>query len=556
MIYMDAIQYIHLFDSLMSDMRSHAGGWAELRKRIMPRTEANANLEEDSSHSPVPYTFSSTAHASLLTLASAHLTYITPMDQRWFSFKSKLTGKKSSNKTDDWFCAATETTYQALAGSNFYTTMHEVYIDRCLTGTGCMLAEISNDGILYFKHIPTGTYAIGEGPNGCVDTLVREFKFTAHQAAKSFGLKNLPKKIQEAYEDQKKRYLDKFDFIHIVTPRDSYAFGSSYLSPEERRWSDVYIAKNEQYIVQNDGFYEFPFLVTRFLKFGDQPYGEAPGSVVMPEIKGSLFLERIIDTLASVAAFPRTAVLAEQVGEIDLRAGGMTVISPEAAQLGLPREFMTGGRFDIGLERLEAKKSEIKRAYYVDMLHVISQVERPMTATEVNAREAEKVLGFTPSFTLFISDFRIMMQRIFALLYRANFFNAEGVPPEIITTSADGKNNEIAIPQIRYLGKISQAIERIQRYGIEGALDLIIRYTQGTGDTTMMEALKAFEILRFLWEASGAPIKCIMTEDEFKDMLEKKDKLATLQQEMLLMQEQAKANKDNAQARAIAELII
>ena len=42
-----------------------------------------------------------------------------------------------------------------------------------------------------------------------------------------------------------------------------------------------------------------------------------------------------------------------------------------------------------------------------------------MTATEVAAREAEKVLGFNPSFTLFVSDFRLMCQRIMALLYRA-----------------------------------------------------------------------------------------------------------------------------------------
>ncbi|QAA42182.1 hypothetical protein C1I94_11740 [Akkermansia muciniphila] len=81
---------------------------------------------------------------------------------------------------------------------------------------------------------------------------------------------------------------------------------------------------------------EFPYLVTRFLKWGSGPYGLAPGRLVFPAIQQVQFLNRILDTLGEVAAFPRILELANQIGEVDLRAGGRTVITPEAASLHLP----------------------------------------------------------------------------------------------------------------------------------------------------------------------------------------------------------------------------
>lgn len=44
---------------------------------------------------------------------------------------------------NDWYNKATEVMERELAVSNFYSVMHEVYLDRCLTGTGCMFSEMN-----------------------------------------------------------------------------------------------------------------------------------------------------------------------------------------------------------------------------------------------------------------------------------------------------------------------------------------------------------------------------------------------------------------------------
>ncbi len=158
------------------------------------------------------------------------------------------------------------------------------------------------------------------------------------------------------------------------------------------------------------------------MKWGSGPHGLAPGRLVFPAIQQVQFLNRILDTLGEVAAFPRILELANQIGEVDLRAGGRTVITPEAASLHLPREWATQGRYDVGMDRLAQKQDAIRRAYYLPMLELWSGHRGNMTATEVMARENERVLMFSPSFTLFVSDLYSTMTRIFSLLFRMGKF--------------------------------------------------------------------------------------------------------------------------------------
>ena len=192
-------------DALFTEMNKNSGDWDELRRRIMPRMEGKARQQEQANEMTAASSFSPVAHKSLLNLASAHLLFITPMDQKWFSLRPQEERDDYTDE-DDWYSRATEAVYRALADSNFYAAAHEVYLDRCLTGTGCMFADVSRDGSLVFKHVPTGTYAIAEGAHGEVNTLVRTLKFTAQQAVEMFKLRNLPVKIQEAYKDAERRY--------------------------------------------------------------------------------------------------------------------------------------------------------------------------------------------------------------------------------------------------------------------------------------------------------------------------------------------------------------
>lgn len=541
------MDYIKTAESLLEEMRTHTGDWDWLRRHIMPNTQADADQEEHPATNN-RRTHSTVACDSLHVLAGAHLMYITPTGQRWFALKSGKEGNNKRVRYDEWFAEATEITHKALANSNFYSVIHQCFIDRCLTGTGCVFCDTLSDGTLNFKHVPTGTYAIAEGRDQIIDTLTRLFKLTPHQAVEQFGYEQVPQRIRDAYDDEKRRYTDRHQYIHLVLPRSGAAFGHDLVNPLKMKWASVYMLwDSDKKILQEGGYNEFPYLVTRFLKFGESPYGYSPGMNVKEEIKATLKLERVMDVLGEVAAFPRLLTLAEQVGEIDMRAGGRTVIKPQAAQLQLPREWGTQGRYDIGKDRIEDKEEKIRQAYYVPMLQVISSVDRQMTATEVNAREGEKVLTFSPSMTLFVFDCNILINRVFSILFRQGKFPTDDMPEELVVRDQGGSEDfEIKIPSVSYNGKISQAIERAQRGGGDYYIQNALAYTQATNDPAMIEIVDMRKYARFLYENSGAPMDCLRKDKELEQLDQQRTAAAQQQAQLEALQGTAKAGRDLA----------
>lgn len=540
---------LRLADALFTDMKKNSGDWDELRRRILPRMENKARQSDTVDGMTATAEFSPVAYKSLLNLASAHLLFITPMDQKWFSLRPRQE-KDDYTDEDDWYSKATEAVYRALADSNFYAAAHEVYLDRCLTGTGCMFADVTRDHKLVFEHVPTGTYAIAEGAHGEVNTLVRTLKLTPHQAAELFGLEQLPLKIQEAYNKAETRYTDRKEFIHVVVPNKKAEFGSDLVNEKFRKWRDVYIAKEDKKIVFDGGFYEFPFLVTRFLRGGCPPYGEAPGKAVLPEICSTLLMDRVMDVAGSRAAIPSVLITASMANQVDLRAGGKTIVPEDAYGTQLPRTWADVGDVRFLLDRQDKKEKTIREAFFNDILQVVSQVDRQMTATEVNAREAERIVCFFSSFIQFSQDFQVMMNRIVCLMHR-NEEGAtlpDGAPEEFFIRSANGEKYELRTPQARYVGKIAQAFDRLQRYGMEGVLDGIAKFIQITGDTSIAARMKPWPVLRFLWDCSGAPMKCIMSASENAAFEEAKRQKEEQLQQAALLEQLSNAGKNNAMA--------
>ena len=241
-------------------------------------------------------------------------------------------------------------------------------------------------------------------------------------------------------------------------------------------------------------------MVTRFLKWGDGPYGLAPARLVYPDIRQAQFLNRILDTLGEIAAFPRILELANQVGEVDLRAGGRTLINPESASLGFPREWATQGRYDVGMDRLKQKQDAINRAFFVPMLELWSERKQQMSATEVYARENERVMLFSPSFTLFATDFQPFMERLFALLFRQGKFPQ---PPSSVMKADRRGELSIAEPHVVYQGRIATIMRRIQSEGISNTLQLMQQLSNL--DPTISDHIDLERSFRLAARLNGAP---------------------------------------------------
>lgn len=477
------------------------------------------------------------AASAATVLTSTHSSYITPAGRRWFKLQSR---KKLKGKVDDrvsrYFRSLTNTVSERLAESNFYTASHEVYGDRVRRGTGAAFIGGSDTEPLFFTYIPMGSFVIDEDSRERVHTLVRKFKYTPAQAEMEWGRENLPEKVQQMCDDVKQRNGNKIEFQQIVRPNAGQVQkGWRDVPVEQRQYEGYYVDSETFHIIKKEGFYEFPFLVTRYLKKADSPYGVPPGRDVLPAIRQLVKLERLMDTLAETQAFPRVMQLAKQNKQVDMRAGGITTISEEAARLNMPREWGTGGRYDIGLDRIRQKEEQIRKAFHEDMLLSVTAQEKQMTAREVEERVAEKILAFTPSFTLFINDNQVAMKRILGVLMRRGELPKDDVPEEL------RNGNEVLNPHVSYLGRIAQALELIVARGTQQVVDNVVGWVQSTGRTGMLDMIDEEQLLREWVDTAGCSDNIVLSEADIE--LKRQEQQAAME-----MQQQAAMDNDTLEA--------
>ena len=489
--------------------------WNTLRHYVLPSRLHEEQSVPDASANALSDT---TAVEACQKLAGGHMSYICPNNEMWFKWVSPT--PQAADEAESWYARCSEIANRELALSNFYTELHECFLDRVALGTGSLFCGNTRDGRLLFRHIPCGQFVCAENDEGVIDTYMREFTFTPHQAASQYGLKALGPHAKELVANARSEHTACLRFLHVVRPREKRDPRRD--TARHMPWQSLYYSLDDNCVVEESGYREMPYMVTRFLKWGESPYGLAPARLVYPDIRQSQFLNRILDMLGEVAAFPRILELANQVGEVDLRAGGRTLISPDSASLGFPREWATQGRYDVGMDRLRAKQESINRAFFIPMLELWEERKRQMTAAEVYARENERVMLFSPSFTLFTCDFRPLMERVFAQLFRMGKFPK---PPASVV-QVDGRGEpSIAEPHVVYQGRIAMVLRRIKSEGMERTLS---RLQNMVGiDAQLADHVDLDAVLRLSARLDGVPEEVLRSEHRVKRMRKEREEQAT-----------------------------
>lgn len=520
--------------------------WRRYVRHVLPKLIPAADLAEMEDDG-MPERVCARAKTGVLKLASAHLNYITPRGQNWFKYD------EWEEITDDeqfWLKGAAQITQKELEASNFYTSFIATVIDRIGTGTGLMMSEENiKKGSLVFTHVPAGTYGLAENEDHEIDTVVRKFKYTAHQAAAAFGEDALSGAIKDAFGDQTRRYTQQFEIWHLVLPRDVPPMGNRNLPPEQMSWASVYLDPAEQHIIKESGYYEFPYMGTRFIKYGNDVCGESALAPIVDTIEDSLLMQEAMKVAGQAAAFPRVLLTSDMVDEVDMRAGGMTVLRPEDIKSGLPREWATATEYTVGKDLLEMYNAEIDDALFVSVLQAVSQVERQMTALEANLRDNERMMTFTQSFTQFTSDIRPMMERVFCSLERLGKFPEDGKPQGLFVPLDEyGIKMKILAPGVKCISKMAKALERYKLSGLVETLGHAVNLAQTTGNPAWMDPFDENKSIRYIADETNVPVECMRKPRELEALQKKREEEAGAMQQAKIAQMMAAANRDNAGA--------
>ncbi len=332
--------------------------WDDARRYTVPTTDTElATL------------FDGTAADAVDNLAASIYTLLTPPESLWINLV-----RETDLSPDPEI--ATSALRANLNDSNFYTTVHQCYMDLCIYGTACLfMAEnpIGCDSAFSFTSIPMTDIAIL--PNAVFHTTT----MTASDVLNTYP------QWTPTDEIRKKMESDPDTPLRLV---------QSLIDLDFVAWLDVG-GDIENNIVATGKFETNPYLIFRWNLCSGELYGRSPVLRALPDIKTA---NKVVELVLKNATIAVSGIWqADDDGVINLHNINLTpgAIIPKAVGSSGLTPLSSGADFDVSQLVLSDLRDRIRHTMLADRLGLIS--DRDMTATEVLARNADmmRVLGAT-----------------------------------------------------------------------------------------------------------------------------------------------------------------
>ena len=258
------------------------------------------------------------------------------------------------------------------------------------------------------------------------------------------------------------------------------------------------------------------------------------GSYLPEKVLTNKDLEKMMDTMAEVALYPRMLIPASMANDVALGPGGVTVYNP--FNNAKPETWGYEGQYEPGIERLQRREQEIKDAYHYDLFQMFSQLDKQMTAREVAERASEKLVLFSPTFIRMQEEWlQPLLHRVFAIYLKQGRF--PDPPEDVLAMDAEGVH--IRPPRITFTSRIALAIRSLQSNGLMSTLEALQPLM--AVDPTVRHIIKPHEAGVGVARNFGVREEWLSTADEYQ---------AAIQQEQQMQAQAAEmqALKDGAQA--------
>ncbi len=330
--------------------------WDDARRYTIPTTDTD-----------VATLFDGTAADAVDNLAASIYTLLTPPESLWINLI-----RESDLSPDPEI--ATNALRANLNDSNFYTCVHQCYMDLCIYGTACLfMAEnpIGNASAFSFTAIPMTDIAILE------NAVFHTTSMTAMEIANAHPTWTPSDALRKKIESN----MDaKFRVVQSLVGLDFVAWLDIDSGPE---------------ILTTGHFDTNPYLIFRWNLCSGELYGRGPVLRALPDIKTA---NKVVELVLKNATIAVSGIWqADDDGVINLQNINLTpgAIIPKAVGSSGLTPLTCGANFDVSQLVLSDLRDRIRHTLLADRLGLIS--DRDMTATEVLARNADmmRVLGAT-----------------------------------------------------------------------------------------------------------------------------------------------------------------
>jgi hypothetical protein len=319
--------------------------------------------------SDVATLFDATAADAVDNLAASMYSLLTPPESLWIN----LVRESDLSPNPE---IATAMLRAHLNDSNFYTTIHQCYIDLVVLGTACLfMAEnpIGSDSAFSFTAIPMTDIALLNG------AVFHTTSLPACDIMEKYPNFIFPKNMKDTIKNN---------------PQTPIRLVQSLIGKDFTAWIDVG-GDIENNIVARGTFETNPYIIFRWSLVSGEIYGRGPVLRALPDIKTA---NKVVELVLKNATIAVSGIWqADDDGVINLSNINLTpgAIIPKAVGSSGLTPLSSGADFDVSQIVLRDLRDRIRHTLLADRLGLLSDKE--MTATEILARNSDmiRILGAT-----------------------------------------------------------------------------------------------------------------------------------------------------------------
>lgn len=522
---------IEMFQRMKGERSGFEDVWRQVARFLSPSPEmfsGDAGRERDSNMMRRHMRdIDNTARRAVQIFAAGMLSGVSPPADQWFQLAvaDKDGGRELSKypPVARWLEKVEDIFRRDFHQKNFYAQQDGSYRSLGLFGMQCMLVGEHDDIGAYYRDTPIDEVYISEDYTGRVNCVFREMLLTVQQALELFGKDKLSPTLQRIAEGKNPDIAQRVSIVHAVIPKaPGY---ENIMGGNKLPYASYYFEPGEEHLIQESGYNEMPYVVTRAYSFGRSPYSISPGTLALADVKMVNELKMLLLEAGQLRVAP--PLLAPDNGLVNKRIN----YAPYAVNTYRKTSTVSANDFaplrigedpSFGLELFSMSKQDVNEAFFVDLFMFIqnrTQMGRGTpTAEEIRQLSAEKSFLLGP---ILVNQQQENFDNLFARIYAIKARRGELPPPpeELAGVSVD----------IVYISPLVRAQQEVKS-------NAIMRTFEEVGQVAQIkpEVLDLFDFdqsVRLVAEQRGFPAACMRSDEEVQGMREARQQEAAQQQQ-------------------------
>lgn len=407
--------------------------WAQLAEMYLPyRYRWFVTPNQYNRGSPMNQSIvDETGVLSARTLATGLLANLTSPTKPWFRLEVKGYSPLSEGPVQEWLAECTKRMLDVYGGSNLYNSLGVAYRDMGVFGSASMIQYEDDEDVIRFYVPSLGEFFFGLDNRLTVSTLYREYTYTLQEAVDEFGLTNLSVSSQMAYRTGGANKDLEVVICHAIEPNDEVFFQNAScgrILPSRFKFREIYWEQasgqgvDRNSILRVSGFLEKPFIGLRWDVTSNDAYGRSPGMDALPATR-QLQIEqrRKAEAIDKMVRPPMVASVAMKNEPSSILPGAITYSSDPKD--GFRPAFTVEPRIQEMMEDLKEVQARVESIFFVDLFRMISDLQTVRTATEIEARQQEKLILLGPVIERTETEgLDEIINRTFAIMSRRGLF--------------------------------------------------------------------------------------------------------------------------------------